>query len=64
MPKLMVNVAGRGTPLSDGGASETGHLWYELISDDGSVLSFGFAPSRMAVPMVRVKLSVTIMNII
>ncbi|WP_338473496.1 calcium-binding protein [Pseudomonas sp. MS646] len=44
MPKLMVNVASRGTPLSDGGASQTGHLWFELVSDDGSALSFGFAP--------------------
>ncbi|MBO1537003.1 calcium-binding protein, partial [Pseudomonas sp. OA65] len=44
MPKLRVSVSDRGTPLSEGGASATGHLWYELISDDGSVLSFGFAP--------------------
>ncbi|WP_044313560.1 calcium-binding protein [Pseudomonas syringae] len=46
MPTLTVKVAGIGTPLSDGGVSKTGHMWYEIRNDNGETQSYGFAPAE------------------
>ena len=45
MATITVNIAGRGTPLAEGGASATGHMWFTLDPGDGSSTeSRGFAP--------------------
>ena len=41
-----------GTPLSGGGTSAVGHMWYTLDKGDGSTpLSFGFAPITSGTPL-------------
>ncbi|MEO6676801.1 MAG: calcium-binding protein [Pseudomonas sp.] len=50
MPKLIVNIAGIGSPLSDGGSSKTGHMWYQVTDSNGNTNSYGFAPIENGVP--------------
>ncbi|RYZ85525.1 MAG: hypothetical protein EOP04_15770, partial [Proteobacteria bacterium] len=45
MPTVTINIAGRGTGLSQGGSSAVGHMWYELNAGAGATSeSYGFAP--------------------
>jgi hypothetical protein len=34
MPTLTINIAGRGTLLSNGDASQVGHMWYSLTDNN------------------------------
>ena len=43
MPTVTINIAGRGTPTSDG-SSKVGHMWYELKDGNGNSASYGFSP--------------------
>ena len=47
MPNVTVNIAARGTPLSDSETSTVGHMWYELTDDQGHTSSYGFAPDAL-----------------
>lgn len=44
MLTVTINIAARGTPLSDGGFSEFGHMWYSLNDGNGNTVSYGFSP--------------------
>lgn len=45
MPSVTINIAGRGTTLSQGGVSSVGHMWFELNNGAGGPSeSYGFAP--------------------
>lgn len=44
MPTVTINIANRGTQLSDGGESKVGHMWYALDDGKGTVSSYGFSP--------------------
>jgi len=49
MPTVTINIAGRGTNVSDDGTgnpgqSSVGHMWYELNNSQGQSESYGFAP--------------------
>ena len=44
MPTVTINIADRGTGLSQGGTSSVGHMWYELNDGKGNSASYGFAP--------------------
>ncbi|MDD5387633.1 MAG: calcium-binding protein, partial [Sulfuricurvum sp.] len=45
MYTVTINIAGRGTPLSNGDTSKVGHMWYSLNDGTGEPnQSFGFAP--------------------
>jgi hypothetical protein len=44
MSSVTVNIAGRGTPTSDGGTSSVGHVWYSLGDGNGNSISYGFSP--------------------
>lgn len=44
MPTVTINIAAPGTPLSGGGTSAVGHMWYSLDNGQGAVGSYGFAP--------------------
>jgi hypothetical protein len=44
MPTVTLNIAGRGTRLSDGGTSATGHMWYTVTDSAGNSASYGFSP--------------------
>ena len=46
MPTVTINIAGRGTPTSDGGSSATGHMWYSLTDNGGNTVSYGFSPDH------------------
>lgn len=46
MPKLTINISGIGSPLSDGGSSLTGHMWYSITDANGNTSSYGFAPAE------------------
>ncbi|MFI3156939.1 MAG: S8 family serine peptidase, partial [Methylococcaceae bacterium] len=44
MLTVTINIADRGTPLSTGGTSSVGHMWYSLDNGNGKISSWGFAP--------------------
>ena len=49
MPQLVVKIVDRGTnhtnpKTGESKPSKTGHMWFELIDDNGNVISHGFAP--------------------
>ena len=46
VPTVTINIADRGAPLSDGGTSAAGHMWYELADNQGQLSSYGFAPDE------------------
>ncbi|GHU35892.1 hypothetical protein AGMMS50256_31730 [Betaproteobacteria bacterium] len=48
MPTVTVNIAGRGTLLSDGKTSRVGHMWYTLTDNNGTSTSWGFSPVEEA----------------
>lgn len=50
MPTLTINIANRGTPLSDGDSSAVGHMWYEISDGNGNTQSYGFAPAEHGSP--------------
>lgn len=42
---VIINIAGRGTPLANGDTSQVGHMWYSLNDGSGNdPISYGFAP--------------------
>lgn len=41
---VTIKIANIGTPLSGGGYSRAGHMWYELSDGNGESQSFGFGP--------------------
>jgi Ca2+-binding RTX toxin-like protein len=45
-PTVTIHIADRGTALSTGGASATGHMWYSLDDGNGNISSYGFSPDR------------------
>ncbi len=53
MPTLTINIAGRGTPLSNGDTSKVGHMWYTLTDNNGNSQSFGFSPLANATGLAR-----------
>ena len=50
MPSITVHIAPSGNPLSNGGASLTGHMWFTLADDNGNQSSYGFAPRNEGEP--------------
>ena len=46
MPTVTINIAGPGTPTSDGGSSFQGHMWYTISDGSGGAESYGFSPNR------------------
>jgi hypothetical protein len=46
MPTVTINIAGPGTPTSDGGSSFQGHMWYDISNGSGKVDSYGFSPNE------------------
>jgi hypothetical protein len=53
MPTLTINIAGRGTLLSNGDASQVGHMWYSLTDNNGNSESYGFSPVADATGLAR-----------
>jgi len=49
MPQLVIKIVDRGTEIvdpttNDISLSQTGHMWFELVDDNGNISSHGFAP--------------------
>ena len=40
MPTVTVNIAGRGTPTSDGDTTATGHMWYTVTDSASNSASY------------------------
>lgn len=50
MPQLVIKIVDRGTDhtnqkTGESKPSQTGHMWFELVDDNGNVTSHGFAPT-------------------
>ncbi|MDA9231276.1 hypothetical protein N9O56_01750 [Rickettsiales bacterium] len=50
MPQLIIKIADRGTEYTNQDNNQqhdsaTGHMWFELVDDNGNVSSYGFAPA-------------------
>jgi len=50
MPQLIIKIVDRGTnrtnqKTGETKPSQTGHMWFELVDDNGNISSHGFAPA-------------------
>jgi hypothetical protein len=50
MPQLIIKIVDRGTNHTNQKTGETkpsltGHMWFELVDDNGNISSHGFAPA-------------------
>lgn len=43
MPGIKIILSPMGTPLAEGGTSDFGHMYYQLVDDNGTSYSYGFA---------------------
>jgi hypothetical protein len=43
VPILTVYIAGRGTPLKEGGTSAFGHMWFSIEEEGSPLKNFGWA---------------------